>query len=94
MPQLSILPAREAATALRMHTGRLLRNSARVNGAAKPRALSSKALASNDEARFLPSSTSLPSQNGGAPRVRVFEKLASAVAINVSLVLQLKNEKT
>lgn len=92
MPQLSTFSAREAAATLRMHAGRPLRASARVTGAAKPCALSSKALASNDEARFLPSSTSLPSQNGGAPRVRVFEKLASAVAINVSLVLKLEHE--
>lgn len=90
MPQLSTLSARKAAATLPRHVRRSHRTASRVAGAAKPRTLSTiKALVAppnDDTARFLPSTSSLPSSStqNVAPRVRVFEKLASAVAINVS----------
>lgn len=88
MPQLSTLSARKAAATLPRHVRRSHRTASRVAGAAKPRTLSTiKALVAppnDDTARFLPSTSSLPSSStqNVAPRVRVFEKLASAVAIN------------
>lgn len=86
MAQLRILSARKAAAASPMYGQFQHRATARVAGAAKPRTLSAKAvMADGRDTRFppSPSSTNLSSQDA-APRVRVFEKLASTVAINVS----------
>ena len=89
MVQLRALSARKAAATSSMYGRLSLRATARMAGAAKARKLSAKALmAPNSDARFPPStmaSSSSPlSSQDAAPRVRVFEKLASTVAINVS----------
>ena len=91
MAQFRALSARKAAATSPMFGGLPHRAIARVAGPAKPRTLSANALmAPNGDTRFPPptmtsSSSSHSTSQDAAPRVRVFEKLASTVAINVSL---------
>ena len=92
MPQLRALSARKAAATSPMSGGLSHRASARVAGTAKPRALAARAvMGPNDDDRtttMATSSSSPFSSPNAAPRVRVFEKLASTVAINVRLCIK------
>ena len=91
MPRLHALQAHNAASAppTMIAHGRSISHARAMQLRCVPRSTKAKALVAppgSDDARFLPTS-SMPSSSSSAPRVRVFEKLASTVAINVSYVI-------